>query len=250
MQYNIDKNLPLPLYYQLKQIIMNLIDEGIYQEDTAIPTEFELIKKYDVSRTTVRQALNELVNEGYLYRKKGIGTFVSPQSKIDENSDAFHTSIYKVDRVINRNGFVCKTEFLDAGVVPATHDVAAYLEIETGEDVWFMDRVRYADNKPASFSRSYFDKKLIDHFDQDAKKAAEHFYQYLESQGYKISIIREKLKPGLPDKDVKKVLSLNGKMPIMLIEDIGYLDDGKPIEFSVSVIDVSFIDFSATFKRN
>ena len=87
MQYHIDKNLPLPLYYQLKQIIMNSIDEGIYQEDTAIPTEFELISKYDVSRTTVRQALNELVNEGYLYRKKGIGTFVSPQSKIDEKSE-------------------------------------------------------------------------------------------------------------------------------------------------------------------
>lgn len=250
MQYQIDKNLPLPLYYQLKQIIMNSIDEGIYQEDTAIPTEFELIHKYDVSRTTVRQALNELVNEGYLYRKKGIGTFVSPQSKIDEKYDAFNTSIYKIDRVINRNGFVCKTEFLDAGVTLATHDVAAYLEIEAGEEVWFMDRIRYADNKPASFSRSYFDKRLVDNFDNDAKKASQHFYQYLESKGYKISIIREKLKPGLPDKDVKKALSLDDKTPIMLIEDIGYLEDGTPMEFSVSVLDVSFVDFSATFKRN
>ena len=249
MQYHIDKNLPLPLYYQLKQIIMNSIDEGIYQEGTAIPTEFELISKYDVSRTTVRQALNELVNEGYLYRKKGIGTFVSPQSKIDEKSDAFNTSIYKIDRVINRNGFICKTEFLDAGVVPAPHDVATYLEIEVGQEVWFMDRIRYADNKPASFSRSYFNKSLIDNFVEDAHTASQHFYQYLESKGYKISIIREKLKPGLPDKDIKKALSLDGKNPIMLIEDIGYLDNGKPIEFSISVLDVSFVDFSATFKR-
>ena len=92
-----------------------------------------------------------------------------------------------------------------------------------------MDRIRYADNKPASFSRSYFNKSLIDNFVEDAHTASQHFYQYLESKGYKISIIREKLKPGLPD--------------------IGYLDNGKPIEFSISVLDVSFVDFSATFKR-
>lgn len=71
MRYIIDKSLPLPLYYQLKQIIINSIDDNIYKEDEAIPTERELIEKYNVSRTTVRQALNELCTEGYLYRKIG-----------------------------------------------------------------------------------------------------------------------------------------------------------------------------------
>ena len=69
MRYIIDKSLPLPLYYQLKQIIINSIDDNIYKEDEAIPTERELIEKYNVSRTTVRQALNELCTEGYLYIK-------------------------------------------------------------------------------------------------------------------------------------------------------------------------------------
>ena len=54
MRYIIDKSLPLPLYYQLKQIIINSIDDNIYKEDEAIPTERELIEKYNVSRTTVR----------------------------------------------------------------------------------------------------------------------------------------------------------------------------------------------------
>ena len=93
MKYIIDKNIPLPLYYQLKQIIINLIDDGVYKEDETIPTEHELIEKYQLSRTTVRQALNELVTEGYLYKRKGVGTFVSSTKKINDQQDIINSTI-------------------------------------------------------------------------------------------------------------------------------------------------------------
>ena len=61
---DINKKIPIPLYYQLKELIMNDIRTGVYHDGDLIPTEKELMEKYDLSRTTVRQALNELVYEG------------------------------------------------------------------------------------------------------------------------------------------------------------------------------------------
>jgi len=67
----------IPLYCQLKNIILEKIESGEYKEDTKIPSEQELCEQYNISRPTVRQAINELTNNGYLYKLKGKGTFVS-----------------------------------------------------------------------------------------------------------------------------------------------------------------------------
>ena len=67
----------IPLYCQLKNIIIEKIESGEYKEDTKIPSEQELCEQYNISRPTVRQAINELTNNGYLYKLKGKGTFVS-----------------------------------------------------------------------------------------------------------------------------------------------------------------------------
>lgn len=249
MRYIIDKSLPLPLYYQLKQIIINSIDDNIYKEDEAIPTERELIEKYNVSRTTVRQALNELCTEGYLYRKKGVGTFVSSKEQKDNQHDIISPSVYKTDRVINRNGFVCKTKFVKCGVVEASSDVARQLKIETCDHVWYMDRIRYADKKAASFSRSYIRKDYLLDFERDAEDAAQNFYKYLDSKGLVVTTIKEKLIPGWADKEAREVLEIDKATPILIIQDTGFTEDGTVIEYSVSTLDVSFIEMIGTFKR-
>lgn len=66
----INKNIPVPLYYQLKELLQNDIAKGKYKPGDLIPTEVKLMERYDLSRTTVRQAINALVYEGYLDRKK------------------------------------------------------------------------------------------------------------------------------------------------------------------------------------
>ncbi|HBH6732297.1 TPA: GntR family transcriptional regulator, partial [Enterococcus faecium] len=73
----LDTNAQLPLYLQLKEILKNKINTGEYPENTKIPAESELIESYEVSRITVRKAVEELVEEGYLLKKQGKGTFVN-----------------------------------------------------------------------------------------------------------------------------------------------------------------------------
>src|SRR5438132_967176 len=75
---SIDKQSPIPMYYQIMSQLREKISEGEYTVDSALPPERELAETYEVSRMTIRQAIAELVNEGLLVRRKGIGTFVAP----------------------------------------------------------------------------------------------------------------------------------------------------------------------------
>jgi ABC-type glycerol-3-phosphate transport system substrate-binding protein len=75
--FEIDKSVPIPLYYQLKQMIKRKIENGEFKPGDRLPTEQELCEMFSISRTPVRQALTELTYEGILYRRPGLGTFVS-----------------------------------------------------------------------------------------------------------------------------------------------------------------------------
>lgn len=75
--FEIDKNVPIPLYYQLKQMIKRNIEKGEFKPGDRLPTEQELCEMFGISRTPVRQALTELTHEGILYRRPALGTFVS-----------------------------------------------------------------------------------------------------------------------------------------------------------------------------
>ena len=81
----INRNNPKPLYLQLEEIIRGNIEKGLWLTDTKIPSEAELMEEYDLSRITVRNACNQLVKEGVLYRVAGKGTFVA-QPKIMTSS--------------------------------------------------------------------------------------------------------------------------------------------------------------------
>lgn len=73
----INKNSPVPIYHQLEEYIKQQIENGILLEEAVIPSEREFAEKFQISRMTVRQAINNLVSEGYLTRQKGRGTFVN-----------------------------------------------------------------------------------------------------------------------------------------------------------------------------
>lgn len=250
MQNTIDKSMPIPLYYQLKQLIINSINDSTFKENELIPTEFELIDKYQLSRTTVRQALNELVTEGFLYRKKGVGTFVANKTlrELQEKKKEEYP-LYQIPNMIRKQGYVSSTKFLHVDSMKATEEIAEYLQIPLGTEVWVMDRLRYADDMPVSFSRSHFRKTLIEEFDKDAERASQNFYRYLDQKGYPVEIVKEYLEPGIIDKKTAEIMRMTNKRIIMIIKDLGLLKDGTPIEYSISNLDVKVIKIEASIAR-
>ena len=248
LENKIDKNMPIPLYYQLKQLIINSINNGVYKENEAIPTEYEFIGNYKLSRTTVRQALNELVNEGYLYRKKGVGTFVSCTTAL-KIAQSTNLPLYHISSMIEESGYVSSVELLQLFFEPASQEVAKALEITIGEAVWVMDRLRMANKTPVSFSRTYFPKKYLGNFDEIAVKASQGFHAFLDSQGYRITAIKHLLIPGITDETTSEILKIPVKSPMMILKDICYSNNGTPIEYSISSSNKAFLEFTSTSIR-
>lgn len=147
----LDRAIPIPLYYQLKGVLLRDIQNGIYAMGDQIPTEYELQARYQVSRSTIRQALNELENDGWLERKPSKGTFVTnpTQSKnVFRSFEPFYS-------LANRSGKTPRTEVLELGIIEANKFLATSMKLQVGEKVVTMFRRRFIDNEPIVSVRNY-----------------------------------------------------------------------------------------------
>jgi GntR family transcriptional regulator len=131
----INKKSPVPLYYQLKQVILERIKSGEWLPNMPISSERELSEIFEVSRMTVRQAINELENEGILYRERGRGTFVSPPRI--EQSDVMSFTEAAVNRGLKASTVVKKFDIKVPDV-----NILNSLELNENEEVYYVRRFR------------------------------------------------------------------------------------------------------------
>ncbi len=146
----LDENSPLALYYQLKQILEEKIVSGIWQVGEQIPTENDLCELYGVSRITVREALAELEREGYVTRKRGRGTFVAVP-KIEQNL----MGIYSFTEEFRKRGLTPRSEVLEFVRMLPEGDVQEALGIGGGEAVYYLKRLRFADDTLMAIECTY-----------------------------------------------------------------------------------------------
>lgn len=140
-----------PLYKRIKQQIIAEIEAGQYPEGKQIPPERELSILYNVSRITIRNAISELVNENYLKREQGRGTFVS-RKKWDKNLSVI-TSFTDMCRSMN---CVPDAKVIKLVIEEATEMDHTYLSIPIGDPVIVIERIRYADSVPVSLEINRF----------------------------------------------------------------------------------------------
>lgn len=154
--YHLDRSIPIPLYYQLKGFILSDIQNGTYPIGSCIPTELEIQKRFQISRTTIRQAITELVQEGWLERQTSKGTYVTSPP----NSPDYIKDFEPFYQQISKTGKTPSTELLNLNISEATAEIAAYLDISPGEKVIFLSRKRFADNIPIVTSTIYLPYSL------------------------------------------------------------------------------------------
>lgn len=150
-QKPLDRNIPVPLYFQLKNIILNDIQNHLFSVGDAIPTENELVKYYQISRSTVRQAISELVQEGWLTRQASKGTFVTSPEK-HSNSIRSYEPFYQQ---IQRLGQTPRTELLDLSVITPPAEIAEQMHLAPDQKVISMFRRRFADETPMVTLQNY-----------------------------------------------------------------------------------------------
>ena len=146
----IDKDSRIPLYYQLMDIIVEMIEEGKLQEDDRLPSERELCETYDVSRSTVRQAIQELEKEGYIYRLHGKGTFVSPE-KFKQDLLEFYSFTEEMKRI----GKTPSSKVLDFEIAKCNEKLARKMNLNVRDKIYIFTRLRLANNEPMMVETSH-----------------------------------------------------------------------------------------------
>lgn len=147
----IDRASYLPLYIQIRQHLRALIDELVLEEKTEFPSDDELARLFGVSRMTVRQAVSELVDEGFLVRVRGSGTYIASNKMIERISpvgDFFEGWA--------NQGKAVSAEILAFEELPCPAHESALLKVPVGESVVYLKRKRTANSVPIAIDHRYF----------------------------------------------------------------------------------------------
>lgn len=147
----LDKNIPVPLYFQLKTLILEEIENGSYKSGDKIPTENELSEIFNISRTAVRQAITELVHEGRLYRIKSKGTFVS-MPKVSQN---IMSRFYSYDDTVLQSNRKIERVELKKQLIDMPQSMIDLGAGKEGDKVIFSHRKRLVDDVPVVHTEAY-----------------------------------------------------------------------------------------------
>lgn len=226
----LDKNVPIPLYFQLEKLILEEIESGAYPVGSMIPTEKELSQMFDISRTTVRQAITDLVRKEHLYRIKSKGTFVS-RPKINQE---FIQSILSFNEDVMQAGRTPSTEVLDLRVVELPQEIAAQMGLSTDSRAVYLYRKRYADADPIVRVETYLPYDLCS-FVLDHNFTRESLYDVLSTQdSTKITRIKRLCEARAASSEDAAVLDMKRGRPIQYFNSYGYNRYGKLVEFSIA----------------
>ncbi|MBY6052247.1 GntR family transcriptional regulator [Cytobacillus firmus] len=239
----IDKQSPIPIYHQLEEYIKQLIENGKLKPDEAIPSEREYSEQYQISRMTVRQALNNLVNDGYLYRQKGRGTFVNKQ-KVEQKLQG----LTSFTEDMKERGMVPSSRLISFEIIPAEPQLAKKLDIKENTPVYEIKRVRMADSLPMALETTYLPANLVKGLTEEIINKS--LYQYIEE---KLSLtIREatqQIEASIAKETEVNHLQVDPGSPVLLIARTSFLEDGTPFELVKSAYRADRYKFVHTMQR-
>jgi len=230
-QFAIDKDSRVPYYYQLKQYIVGEIESGRWKPGQQIIPEVKICDLFDISRTVVRQTYQELVNEGFLIKKKAKGTYIA-ETKISENLVQSLMGFYED---MTARGFKVINDILWQKKIPASHKVAQKLGLEAGEDVIVIRRLRRLNGEPTVLDRTYIPYKLCPDL-LNENLVSKSLYSCIEGK-YNLKIIRgtRYIEATVATKEEAELLNVKKGAPLLYIESINMLDNEVPLEYYIAL---------------
>jgi GntR family transcriptional regulator len=224
---SVDRTSPVPLHVQLKQTLKDHILGGKWREGDLVPGEPELCRTFGVSRTTVRQALTELAREGLVVRERGRGTFVAPR-KLAASAVQRLSGFYE-DMIAL--GFPPVSQVLKQQVGPAGDQTAIRLGLEPGAPVIEIERLRFAGEEPVVLTTTYLPAELCPGL-LEADLTRRSLYEFLEAEcGLTLARGQRTIEAVAADARQARLLQVRKGAPLILLQSVSYLEDGRPIEY-------------------
>ncbi len=225
------RDAPVPLYYQLKTALLEDIEAGRWRPGDRLPTEDALITRFRVSKITVRQALRDLAQMGYIRREQGRGTFV--QGPPLEEGPRELTSFTSEMR---GHGLAATSRVLEQGVIPGAGQIAARLDAEDGAPLFRLRRLRLAEGEPMGLQTAYLPIHLVPGIERLSFSDAS-LYEVLASRyGLYPAVARESHQAVPVPEDAAIHLRVPAGSPALSAERLTRLPDGRPLEFVHSIM--------------
>lgn len=242
----IDKFSTVPVYLQLEQYLSDQINSGVLRPGDVVPSENELCQQFAISRMTARKAVDYLVRQGKVERRRGQGTFVVQSGHnvhislpLDKHLSSSEVTVGLSEPVVNRLIFLRHQ--------PATQDIADKLRLSPGCEVWFMQRLRLVGDIPFVFEQSWMIKDPFDDLsDEDLNRSK---YAYISRKGFTVERSDKEIRAELPSQQVRDMLGINRDEPVLHATSIAYLRDDIPFEISEIFYNQQYYRFTLTATR-
>jgi GntR family transcriptional regulator len=228
MFQTLDRESPIPLYHQLKQIVLQRIQSAEWQTGDLIPSEQELQDAYGLSRTTVRLALSDLVADGLLVRERGRGTFVAHPARRPVTHDP--ASGLPLSAYIVKQGLQPTWKLLRGEWVIAPDAVREALGLDVGIGVYNMELLFSADNEPIGHHSVFVPRHALSHVAYDAFDEAgwlAFMRELPRTPGYRT---QRTIQAVSADADRRALLDLDANAPVLSIQALTYDSDEQPVQ--------------------
>jgi GntR family transcriptional regulator len=227
----LSRDLPVPLYHQVKTSILRQIEAGQWRPDDRLPSEDDLAATFRVSKITVRQALRELAQLGYIRREQGRGTFVQRPPLVEGPRQ-----LTSFSEEMRRQGVQASSQVLEHGTVPASADVASILGMAEEEPVFRLRRLRLADGDPMGVQTTYLPSYVVPGIEQRDFSTASLYDVLREDYGLVPATAHEThFAYGVGCEDAG-LLRVDVGAPVMGAELVARLADGRALEYVRSVM--------------
>ena len=228
----LDDTSNVPLYRQLKHRILQIIATGALHESDPLPTEQKLCRALGLSRATVRRCFKDLVDEGYVTRRAGRGTFVAPSSTASGLDTAYEQVRTSVS--IELSGAEAGNRLLRIREIPADDAVAQRLDLDPKAPVWEVNRLRLSNGKPILHEVAYVSLKLVP--DLGRRDFERSLYEYIaESSGTFAARTDETIEAVALDAREARLLGADKGAPALRIIATSFDAAGTPFETSVGI---------------
>ena len=241
-----DRSIPLPLYHQLKrELLRDVRERGLVAGDR-LPTEAEIEKRYEVSRSTIRQALSQLVTEGFVTRIQGKGTFVADKTIVHVPLLTSFTENMKAQ------GFVPTRKIVRMERRVPDSDVAARLEMDGDLECHYLLRTLLADGEPVGVSETWLPGDLLGDVELDVRVLEEgSLYDVLQRPpiGLELHHGAERIRARRAGFQSAELLGLSADAPVLVVDRVTRSSDDRVVESTRMVFAADRYEYAVEVER-
>lgn len=223
----IDRSSPVPLYHQVASAFDKAIREGVLPPETKLENEIALAKRYSLSRPTMRQAMDQLVRDGLVVRRRGVGTqVIGPPVRRNLRLSSLYNDLQD-------EGAEPETRVLTLEVVTADEAVSEQLGLREGDEVYYLRRLRLVDGRPLALMENWLPLTVADLNRESLED--DGLYNVLRRAGVDFRMAHQKVGAATANTDQARHLKVDQGSALVLMERTALNSSGTPVEFGKHV---------------